>query len=81
MVYLVKAGTIFKHILITDDEAYAHDYADNTFIVNRPLERAVKERIDEEEEAQLLRNESDEDNNEYDDDDDDDWPLLNHDEL
>ncbi|RKP08952.1 Calreticulin family-domain-containing protein [Thamnocephalis sphaerospora] len=54
-IWQVKSGTIFDDILITDDEAYAHAYADKTYVKRSPLERAAKRKLDEEEEEELRR--------------------------
>ncbi|KAK9729634.1 Calreticulin-1 [Basidiobolus ranarum] len=56
----VKAGTIFDNILITDDAAYAKEFAEKTFGKYQEAEKEAKEKFDEvekkkqeEEEAKL----------------------------
>ncbi|KAK9764058.1 hypothetical protein K7432_008776 [Basidiobolus ranarum] len=45
----VKSGTIFDNILVTDDVAYAKEFAEHTFEKYQELEKQAKEDFDEEE--------------------------------
>lgn len=45
----VKSGTIFDNFLITDDEKYAEEYANETWGVTKDAEKKMKDQQDEEE--------------------------------
>ena len=47
----VKSGTIFDNVLITDDEAYAEKFGEDTWGVTKDGEKKMKDRHDEEEKA------------------------------
>jgi calreticulin len=53
-IWQAKAGTIFDDILITDDEDYADQYAEETYVKRKQAELEAKRRLDQEEEEALL---------------------------
>ena len=72
-VWQVKSGTIFDSIMITDDEAEASAYAEETYTSLVEAEKKAKDAADEakkaaEKEAEKEDTDDDEDNDEEDDD-------------
>jgi calreticulin len=94
-IWQVKTGTLFDHILVTDDLAEAEAFADGYFKEQQKGEKAMHEKQEEErnkaeEEERKKRDaearaavddEDDADDDEDDDDDDDDHKGHDHEEL
>jgi len=73
----VKSGSIFDNVLISDDEKYAEQLAEETWGKSKDGEKKMKDKHDEEErkqreEEEKKRKEEDEQNKDKDDDADDD---------
>ena len=48
----VKSGTIFDNVLVSDDEKYAEQLAEETWGKSKDAEKKMKEKHDEEERKQ-----------------------------
>lgn len=72
----VKSGSIFDNVLVTDDEKYAEQLADETWGKSKDEEKKMKEKHDEDErkkrEEEDKKRKEDEDKHKEDKDDDDD---------
>jgi calreticulin len=78
----VKSGTIFDDIIITDDEAEAKAFYDETHAVKAPKEKELKEAADKKaEEEKKAKEEADKKEEEKDDDDDEDWEEEEKEDL
>ncbi|KAJ3314433.1 hypothetical protein HDV04_000415 [Boothiomyces sp. JEL0838] len=49
----VKSGTLFDNIIVTDSIEEANEFAASTFVVDAPLEKAAKDKLDDEEAEKL----------------------------
>jgi len=82
----VKSGSIFDNILITDDEKYASEFAENTTLKNKAAEKEMFDKITAEEESkqEAERKKAQEEaklNEPDDEEDDDEYEDPAHDEL